>query len=80
MLYAQALKRSNDLNYFTHEVDGRLYGGWYRSLAGESIEVYARGQVRSAPLAGARLEEKACRLLEDVVRSLPRPVSTTESD
>src|SRR5688572_7393702 len=45
-----AMTRVSDLIYFTHEVGGRLYGGWYRPAGETAIELYARGQVRKAKL------------------------------
>ncbi|HKZ73842.1 MAG TPA: hypothetical protein VJ011_07250 [Steroidobacteraceae bacterium] len=62
------------LTYFTHEVDGRLYGGWYRRAAdAASVELYARGKVRKAKIGRASAEDKARRLMEDIVHSLPAP-------
>lgn len=65
--------RSDDLTYFTHKVDGRLYGGWYRRTANSSVEIYARGQVRKAQLGRLSAEKKARRLLAEIVRGLARP-------
>ena len=64
------MNRVSDLAYFTHEVDGRLYGGWYRRVGRSDIELYARGQVRKAKLGRMSAERKACRVLEEIVRTL----------
>lgn len=73
------LRAPEGLTYFTHEVDGRLYGGWYRRAAGAgaAVELYARGQVRRAKLGRLSAEEKARTLMEEIVRSVvgtPQPL------
>jgi hypothetical protein len=57
----------DDLTYFTHEIRCHACGGWYRSLPGLKVEVFARGRVRRAPLNGLASEERARRLLEQIV-------------
>jgi hypothetical protein len=64
------MNRASDLTYFTHEVDGRLYGGWYRLAANSTVELYARGQVRKAKLGKLSVEARAGRMLEEIVRML----------
>ena len=66
------MSRATDLVYFTHEVDGRLYGGWYRLAPDSSVELYARGQVKKAKLGRSTVEKKACRMLESIVRTIER--------
>ena len=63
-------KDSNGLAYFTHEVNGRLYGGWYRKARNLKVEVIARGKRRSGDLGRLKPEERARRLLEEIVLSL----------
>ncbi len=55
------------LQYFTHPVDGRLYGGWYRHT-GTSVEVYVRGQVRTVPVGDRPPEQVAQTVLAEIVR------------
>jgi hypothetical protein len=74
------VNRATDLVYFTHEVDGRLYGGWYRLGAGSTIELYARGQVKKAKLGKLSADKKACRMLEEIVRTLERRAARASSD
>jgi hypothetical protein len=57
-----------DLSYFTHDVDGRLYGGWYRPVGDFAVEIYARGRVRRALLGRMSAEQRACEILEQLVR------------
>jgi hypothetical protein len=64
------MKRASDLVYFTHEVEGRLYGGWYRPVGGSAVEVYARGQIRKAKLGKVDAPQRACRMLEEIVRTV----------
>jgi hypothetical protein len=59
------------LQYFTHVIDGRLYGGWYREI-GTSVEVYARSQVRAAPIGDLSAEQMAQSVLADIVRRSDR--------
>jgi hypothetical protein len=47
---------NSDLTYFTHEVDGRLYGGWYRLLDGGRIEVLALCKIAIASGGSSALE------------------------
>jgi hypothetical protein len=59
------------LQYFTHSVEGRLYGGWYRPT-GSSVEVYARGQVRVVRTGDRSAVEVAQSVLADIVRRSAR--------
>jgi hypothetical protein len=59
---------NSDLTYFTHEVDGRLYGGWYRRLDGERIEVLAMCKIAIAS-AGSSAPESAKEVLIGLVRA-----------
>jgi hypothetical protein len=62
-----SVSKVSSLQYFTHPVDGRLYGGWYRH-AGTSVEVYARGQVRTAPVGDGPAEQVAQSVLAEIIR------------
>jgi hypothetical protein len=62
-------KTPEALRYFMHEVDGRLYGAWFRRQSNAHVEVVARGQSKSAPCGGASAERAAARLLEEIVRT-----------
>ena len=61
---------ANGLAYFTHEVNGRLYGGWYRKARNLQVEVIARGKRRTAELGRLKPEDRARVLLEEIVLSL----------
>lgn len=74
------MNRMTELVYFTHEVDGRLYGGWYRLGANSTIELYARGQVKKAKLGRLDGQKKACRMLEEIVRTLERRAVRAPAD
>ena len=59
---------NSDLTYFTHQVDGRLYGGWYRLLDGGRIEVLAMCKIAIAS-AGSSAPESAKDVLMGLVRA-----------
>jgi hypothetical protein len=58
----------HSLNYFTHEVDGQLHGGWYRK-SGDFIEVLAKGTSRVKPLYGSSPEIEARSVLEEIIKA-----------
>lgn len=64
--------------YLTHEMDGRLYAGWYRRLPGRRVEVSTRTQVRVAFIESESIENVAGRVLEELVREdvLPMDLRT----
>lgn len=65
------------LRYFTHEVDGALYGAWYRTMSPTRIEVIGVGMLESGEYAGFSPESSAKSMLENYVRlsrSLGSPV------
>jgi hypothetical protein len=62
------------LSYFMHDVDGRLYGAWFRPQSNHHVEVIAGGRIKSAPCGGVSIERAAVRLLEEIVRTLGLPV------
>jgi hypothetical protein len=55
------------LTYFTHEINGRLYAGWYRRRPGERLEVFTRTKTRTEFLGELSLEEQARRILAELV-------------
>lgn len=58
----------SELSYFTHQIDGADYGGWYRDLAPGSIEVLSVGLIRTIPLEGRTAQAAATEALEEFVR------------
>jgi hypothetical protein len=65
--------RNSDLRYFTHNIAGRRFAGWYRLLAGDCIEILSIGLIRTIPLIDGRSpEEVACDALEEYVRARQR--------
>lgn len=55
------------LRYFTHEINGRLYAGWYRRRPGGRVEVFTRTKVRTEFLGQLTIEEQARRILKELV-------------
>src|SRR5262249_35844272 len=41
-----------EMTFFTHQVNGRTYGAWYRQLTPHEIEVMGAGFLRKATYAG----------------------------
>lgn len=64
----EASGRSTDLLYFTHNIGGRKFAGWYRLLPGDCIEILSIGLIRTIPLDGRTPEQVACDALEEYVR------------
>ncbi len=56
------------LTYFTHEIGGRLFPGWYRRLPGRRIEVFTRTRVKTAFIEAESIEAEARRILEELIR------------
>lgn len=63
---------SEPLTYFTCEVDGVRYGGWYRKLTPSEIEVLAVGLLTVAAYCGDDAESTARATLTDFVRRSTR--------
>jgi hypothetical protein len=55
------------LSYFMHEVDGRLYGAWFRRQSNSRRSDRARA-AKSAPRAGFSAERAAAIVLEEIIR------------
>jgi len=56
------------LQYFTHEVDGAMYGAWYRVAPFNQIEVIGVGMLEHGEYAGFSPESAARSILETFVR------------
>ena len=67
------------LTYFTHDIGGRLFPGWYRRLPGRRIEVFTRTRVRIEFIEAESIETEARRILEELVRLDELPGSDSES-
>jgi hypothetical protein len=57
-----------ELNFFVHRIGGTEYGGWFRLVAPDCVEVLAPGFMSILPLDGKTVEEVSCRALEDFIR------------
>ncbi len=58
---------ADGLTYFTHEIHGRLYAGWYRRRPGGRVEVFTRTKVRTEFLGQLSIEEQARQILAELV-------------
>jgi hypothetical protein len=74
MLYVLAPARAgamHKLTFFTHVIDGKLYGGWYRVRSPTEVEVQAVGLLEIATWEGRSPEAAAqCCLEQFVARRL----------
>jgi hypothetical protein len=72
MLYVLAPARAgamHKLTFFTHVIDGKLYGGWYRVRSTTEVEVQAVGLLDVVSWEGRSPEAAAqCRLEEFVAQ------------
>jgi len=59
------------LIYFTHVVDGRTYGAWYRRISAAELEIFAVGLMRRVSCPEGQGQELAASraILEEFVRS-----------
>jgi hypothetical protein len=68
------------MTFFTHEVNGQTYGGWYRRLAPNDIEIMGAGFLCKTRYAGSDELSVARSVLEEFVRmqirtgAQPRPL------
>ena len=68
------------MTFFTHLVNGRTYGGWYRQLAPREIEIMGAGFLCKTSYAGSDELSVARSVLEEFVRmqmrtgGQPRPL------
>jgi len=58
----------DEMTFFTHVVNGRTYGAWYRRVAPHEIEVIGAGFMCKAPHAGCDELSVARSVLEDSLR------------
>jgi hypothetical protein len=58
----------DEMTFFTHSVNGRTYGGWYRQLAPHEIEVMGAGFLCKTTYAGCDELSVARSVLEDFLR------------
>lgn len=56
------------ITFFTHQVNGQTYGGWYRQLAPRELEVIGAGFMCKAAYAGCDELSVARSVLEDALR------------
>lgn len=63
------MKNSN-LQYFTHTIDGKVYGGWFRIVTPSQLEVLGIGLMESVAFCGSQPELTARSVLETFVRRL----------
>ena len=56
------------LRYFTHAVDGSVYGAWYRVISSTQLEVIGVGMLEPGEYAGFSPESSAKSILENFVR------------
>ena len=58
----------DEMTFFTHEVNGQTYGGWYRQLAPNELEVMGAGFLCKTTYAGWDELSVARSVLEDFLR------------
>jgi hypothetical protein len=58
----------DEMTFFTHEVNGRTYGAWYRQLTAHEIEVIGAGFLCKTACAGCDVLSVARSVLEEFVR------------
>lgn len=59
---------TSDLRYFDVVVDGKPYGGWFRVLSPQELEVLAVGLLTRAAFEGPDAEPTARAVLEAFIR------------
>jgi hypothetical protein len=76
-------RNKSDLVFFTHTIDGKTYGAWYRPMPADCIEILGIGLMQIVSLHGRRAEDLACEVLEEFVRirkKLGQPVPTLPAE
>jgi hypothetical protein len=58
----------DEMTFFTHQVNGQTYGGWYRQLAPYELEVMGAGLLCKTTYAGCDELSVARSVLEDFLR------------
>lgn len=72
------------MTFFTHQVNGQTYGGWYRQLAPREIEIMGAGFLCKTSYAGSDELSVARSVLEEFIRRQmrtgrhPRPLDTQD--
>lgn len=61
------------LVYFTHIINARTYGAWYRRLSATEIEVFAVGLMKRASCPDGKELATSRAILEEFVRSREQP-------
>jgi hypothetical protein len=72
-------RRQSSLHHFTIDVEGTTYGGWYRMMPNDCLEVLAIGLMQVRPLDGRVPVELAKQSLAEFIRArkkLGEPVPT----
>ena len=62
------MSQATDLVYFVHSIDDIQYGGWFRLMAPDCVEVLAPGLMTILSLDGRPAQEVSCRVLEEFIR------------
>lgn len=62
------LLKEFELSYFTHSIEGKLHGGWFRALSPDEVEVLGIGMMETVACAGFDPETTARSVLEEFVR------------
>ena len=60
--------QAHELIFFTHTIEGKSYGGWYRLLSPSEVEVIALGLIRTVPCVGVKPEDASRWCLEDLIK------------
>jgi hypothetical protein len=74
----------DEMTFFTHQVNGQTYGGWYRPLGPHEIEVMGAGFLCKTRYAGRDELSVARSVLEEFVRmqmrtgAQPRPLDSAD--
>jgi hypothetical protein len=62
-------RRQSSLHHFTVEIEGTIYGGWYRMMPNDCLEVLAIGLMQVRPLDGRIPMELAEQSLAEFIRA-----------
>ena len=63
-----------EIRYLNHEINGRMYGAWYRVTADRRVEIYWHARIASAPCDSDSPQIKALKLMKDLIRRWERPL------
>jgi len=59
----------DEMTFFTHRVNGRTYGAWYRHVSPRELEIIGAGFLCKTPYAGSDELSVARSVLEEFLRS-----------